>query len=455
MRNKSMLLILLLFPIIGVSWSEFRFSFSPVLSVNNMPLLVDYNKATMREFERYLSMPPFADFSIEMSLPKCELVLRFDFRQVPSTFLKTGGKSNLPYTEGYILPTIDLNFPRVGFLEMNEDVLSFSLGRRKIAYGSSFYSFILSESFPYFDHLWINLTTGSVLGDLSYGFYAITSDRSIYNVPRTLIGHTIQILNENVLISVLEQNLVHGAYPDLEDLAPFILHHNTYQIGSNIMGAVRMEMSIGNVLGYVEFTLDDLITGVESNSTESNPNAFGWLVGGVISLLEGDEFLGPRMMEADYSVRKSSLLRGGGLKLRFEYYHSTTYMYNRKEKEGRFVNPLWIEELGVVNGFFGFPYGPDATLGLVGAEYENSIMKLDVMMECLRKGTIDIDSEYAFPYNENWYGLVMPISHEFVISAQARYLVNPKLVLLARAKIHLRESVKYDLSVGFSTSIDF
>jgi hypothetical protein len=130
-------------------------------------------------------------------------------------------------------------------------------------------------------------------------------------------------------------------------------------------------------------------------------------------------------------------------------------VYNRKEKEGRFVNPLWIEELGVVNGFFGFPYGPDATLGLVGAEYENSIMKLDVMMECLRKGTIDIDSEYAFPYNENWYGLVMPISHEFVISAQARYLVNPKLVLLARAKIHLRESVKYDLSVGFSTSIDF
>ncbi|PNE18132.1 hypothetical protein V511_13705 [Mesotoga sp. Brook.08.YT.4.2.5.1] len=306
-----MLLYLLLFPIIGVSWSEFRFTFSPVLSMNNMPLMIDDNKATMREFERYLSMPPFAEFSTEMSFPKCELILRFDIRQVPSTFLKTGGKSNLPYTEGYVLPTIDLNFPRVGYLEMNEDVLSFSLGRRKIAYGSSFYSFILSESFPYFDHLWINLTTGSIFGDLSYGFYAITSDRSIYNAPRTLIGHTIQILNENVLISVVEQNLVHGAYPDLEDLAPFILHHNTYQKGSNIMGAIRMEMNIGNVLGYGEFTLDDLVTGVESQSHESNPNAFGWLVGGVITLLEGNEFLGPHYGSRLFSKEKLAFTRWG------------------------------------------------------------------------------------------------------------------------------------------------
>ncbi|RAM60949.1 hypothetical protein DS66_08580 [Mesotoga sp. SC_3PWM13N19] len=214
-------------------------------------------------------------------------------------------------------------------------------------------------------------------------------------------------------------------------------------------------MNIGNVLGYGEFTLDDLVTGVESQSHESNPNAFGWLVGGVITLLEGNEFLGPRIMEADYSVRKSSLLRGGGLKLRFEYYHSTTYMYNRKEKEGRFVNPLWIEELGAINGFFGFPYGPDAALGLVSAEYENSTMRLDVTMEYLRKGTIDIDSEYDFPYDENWYGLVTPISHEFMISAQARFLMNQKLVLLARARIHLYESVRFDLSMGFSTSIDF
>ena len=72
MRNRLMLLYLLLFPIIGVSWSEFRFTFSPVLSMNNMPLMIDDNKATMREFERYLSMPPFAEFSTEMNFPKCE-----------------------------------------------------------------------------------------------------------------------------------------------------------------------------------------------------------------------------------------------------------------------------------------------------------------------------------------------------------------------------------------------
>ncbi|HCO70107.1 MAG TPA: hypothetical protein DIT26_05935, partial [Mesotoga infera] len=360
--------------------------------------------------------------------------------------------SNLPLSTTSFLPAVDMNFPRLGYFERRDANSLISLGRRKLSLGSSPYSFVLSNTLPYFDHLWIELNGKAKSGEYLYNFFVISSDRTVGGGPKTLLGHRFGYMNDNLKLTFGEENLVYGVYPDLQDLGPFLIYHHTYQSNSNVTATLAAEIKLSDVIAYGEFTLDDFRLSTESPN--SNPTAFGWFAGFSWKISDGLPYSGLRFTESENEIRDRTLLNSGGLRLRIEHYHATTYLYNRGTSIGKFTyqyrfNVLHLDSWPVITGFFGFPYGPDSTLSLVGIEYESQNTLVKVALELLREGSFTIDSPYSPPFDQDWYGPKKPINRSLILSLASFFTCCPDTALFADGKVIFADNIDFWINVGF------
>lgn len=458
MQRKFLLLLWLIIPLFGLTGTGFFVILAPSLALDtHLPVASDY-RPNQDDLHRYFALPAILAGGLKIEIGKATAYVNMDLKQEFSAFLMGNSFSNLPLSLNSPIPAVDMNFPRLGYFQWIDDNVQLSLGRRKLAFGPATYSFVLSDWSPYFDHFWLSLSGDAKGREYFYNFFAVSADRTVYGAPKTLLGHRIGFMGSNFRLTLGEENLIYGVYPDLQDLGPFLIYHHTYQNRSNVTATLAGELKVENLTAYGELTLDDFR--LKSEGEQSNPTALGWFAGVSYSLWGGDVYSGPVFAQESHALRDVTLEKAGGLKVRYEHYHATPYLYNRNEEIGKFTYPyrfnvLWFDSWPTVTGFFGFPYGPDSSLDLLGLEYENTKVALTILFEYLRKGSIDINTPYLPPFEENWYALKGPIKNTFSLSLEGMVALDENTSLYTTARATLEEKLDCYFNLGFIKIISF
>lgn len=452
LSKKHALLLMLIIPLIALGSTGLHVILSPSLSFNSFHAVSNSYRPSLEDLNRYFSVPSIFSGGMEISLGRSRLYVDMDLRQEFSDYLTGEWFTNLPLSSTSYLPEVDMNFPRLGYFERRDENSLISFGRRKLSLGGSTYSFVLSNTLPYFDHLWIELNGKAKSGEYLYNFFVISSDRTVSGGPKTLLGHRFGYMNDNLKVTFCEENLVYGVYPDLQDIGPFLIYHHTYQDHSNVTATIAAEVKIDRAVAYGEFTLDDFRLSTESPN--SNPTAFGWLTGFSWKISDGLPYSGLKFTEAENEIRDRTLLNSGGLRVRIEHYHATTYLYNRSTSIGKFTyqyrfNVMHLDSWPIITGFFGFPYGPDSTLSLVGIEYESQNVFVKAALELLREGSFTIDSPYSPPFDQDWYGPKKPINRSLILSLASLFAFCPDTALFADGKVIFADHIDFWINVGF------
>ena len=447
--------------IICFGTSEAYVTVFPSFSLNNYPDVVSSYDPTSMDLQRAYSIPSFGTGGLNIDLDNLEIVVRLDLRQDFSAFLMGRDWSNLPISRDNFSPFVDANFPRIGYLEYKNDEIFVSVGRRKLKWGTATYDMAISSYSPYYDHLWFNTDGHTEYGELWYSYLALSSDRTVYNAPKTLLAHKVGLKNDLFGISIGEQNLVYGVYPDLQDLGPLILFHHTYQSHSNVMLVVSVDSLMREKTRiYGEFVMDDFR--LKTESPDSKPNAMGWYVGVESKIVNGKlswtEF---KFLDEDYTLKEDGFSFEDGLRIRYEHYQATTYLYNRNDDIGKWTNPIrlntmWLSAWPVIDSFFGFPYGPDTTLNLLGVKYNNGRLSANFTAEYLRKWSYTIDDTYEPPYSLDWLGPVEPVSKSFILSLSITYAIDPDSTILILANsIFSGDRSNYCFVIGYGKAFTF
>ncbi|WP_334103028.1 hypothetical protein [Mesotoga prima] len=432
----------------------------PVLSLNNYTVHDRGYQPDFDDLRSYFSYPAFATAGVELSGSNYRALFRLDFRQDITSFLRGRSWSNFPIRHNAYTLYMDTDLPRVGFAEFENDFLRISAGKRKLHFGPATYNFVLSETVPYFEHLWLDLGEEVLSGKYFYSFFVISSDRSIFDSPRTLIGHSIGFEGSLARIGIVETNLISNTFPDLRDMSPFMVFHNNYAKNSNVNAGLFVESKIGSLDLYGMLYADDIL--IPGDRTE-NPTSLGWYLGGEAALIDGESYFGPVLWDGQFGLREKTLFReSGGLKLKYEHYHSTPYLYNRGFEEGKYINPIRFNaddiEGGaylVINGFYGFPYGPDISLDLLALSYETRKIFTELRIEYIRQGSYRIEDFYGEPFEFDWYKLAEPITRKARLSLDFHYSPDEKQEFTLSASMALSGKPELSLKVGYGKLFTF
>jgi hypothetical protein len=476
---------------IGSAQALFFAGSSPELSLNNWTP-VPRETADWRFFQtndlsewyrRYLAFPSPAFFGLDLRWEGMAVFLKLDLRGDFRSFITTPNHVNLPFLEDGLSPILDVNFPNIGYAEWRGEEFSLSLGRRKIAWGPGTWSLALSDSAPYYDHLeldWERRVEGG--GAWRYSFLVISADRAAAADPvldgpswrvrptqKTIAAHRLVWEGDRLRLGLGELNLIYGVSPDLQDLSPFGIYHNTYQdANANVMLEASAESRLGPLRAYGEFVLDDFV--MPKEDPRYRPAAMGWLFGAEAELLRGRPLGGEA--EAAYArdslraLREPTFARPGGLKLRFEHYRASTYLYNREKAEGKFTYPdLRFTVAQYASGiepryayvpaafYLGFPYGPDAVLDLIQATWEDDPLRASLRLEYLRKGSYGILSPYGPDDNlYAWLAFAAPVSSSLRASLDAELRLADWLRVSAGASLAVGDALEWELRLGATLS---
>ncbi len=453
MRKIIILFIIIFSSVILYSESNFFLNLYPVLSLNNYPLRESSYSPTTFDLFEYYSYPSFGALGIKFLGNNYLAFFRIDLRQDITTYLRGKNWSNLLLDPLKPAPYVDTNMPMVGFAQYENNVVKLSVGRRKLKYGPSTYDFTLSDSMPYFDHIWFDLKS-SEHSPFSYNYFIVSGNRSVFDTPRTLIGHKVGFETDFLRLSIEENNLVSDGYPDLQDLSPFAIFHNNYNKHTNVNAAISVELKLETSFMYGKLLADDIK--IPGDRTE-NPTSLGWNAGITYLFFNAPQYSGPKMWEQDYALREDThSFTEGGLKLSYEHYHSTPYLYNRQTDSGKYIYPVRLNaanieggEYLVITGFFGFPYGPDCTLEVIKLSFEKKSYKLTSSLEILRKGDYGINDPYGEPFSHNWYSLVKPITYSYYGNIKLLYCMFPNQELLFSVKFSIKGEFLFNFKVGY------
>ncbi|GEM_PF-271409 len=459
MKTKLCVVLLSLLLVLA-GGTELMISVFPLFSINSHEERIAEYHPDLYDFYRYMSYPPFLSATLSISFQDTRVLISADLRQEMSAFLLGRDWSNLPISADSLMPFVDPNFPRVGYLHHESDNVVLSVGRRKLGWGPAEHSFSLSSAAPYFDHVWLELHNNTPFGELFYGFFAVSSDRTASGGPKTTIGHKYGLEIGNLRLCFAEQNLIYGVYPDLQDLGPFIIFHHTYQKLSNVIGYLMADLTIGPLRFFGEFALDDFRLPTES--TRSNPHGFGWCAGFQLSLIEGESFGKKGIFDEEHALEARWNRLSGGLNFGYEYYHSSTYMYNRDVEIGKFTNPirlnlLWLK-WSTIDTFYGFPYGADAQLHTATLGWESLKWSHALKLEHLVLGAHGIDGEYGNPdiddgdpFDQDWYGPVEPVTRITRLSLESMTILKSDLLFLFSSSFLICEGeIDFDIRFGLA-----
>lgn len=405
--------------------------------------------------------PSILDLGLVAQGDKFGVVFILDIRQDTLAYFKNGNDgnfSNIPF----LTHMIELNFPRMGYIDYNTDNFYASVGRRQVKWGPATYDMAIADSQPFLDNasatitvpmkngwkFWYNFMGVAYKYFLKYGYYV---DREYvdmneygdkYNTwgPKSTFTHKFAFENQNLRFSFAELNVVYGKDPSLLDFSPTVIWHDNYQDDfSNVMLSFTAEGKFGPVRAYANFTMDDYDLPHENSGDDkfnsSKPAAIGAYGGIEVNLLEGEEVVSSKFDYQDYKLEEDTFKVQTGLNLGYELYYCSKFMYNRKYDVGKFTSPYqFISFAGEGycfddNAFYlGFKYGPDTMLHRVYAEYTNNPFTAYATLEYLLRGSYGIDSTYTKDYfNANLetpYDLSAPVTKVLMVSAGACYYLD-------------------------------
>ena len=436
------------------SMTSIYLGISPGLSLNNYGSVDGSYEPNLYDLLRYYSLPALGKAGFQINTNHLEAAMFIEARQDFSAFLLGRDFSNLPLSVGSWAPFFDANYPRVGYIQWSSENFLISAGRRKLKWGPATYDIGLSDVPVYYDHLWLQFDDDTHFGNFDYNFFAISADRSVYGDPKTLFGHKWAFSGEVFRLCFAEENLIYGVYPDLQDIGPFIIYHHSYQTHSNVMFFVTMESILKNFRIYSEFGLDEFRLNTEGEN--SRPTAFGWLVGVEWSSSDSWNRIRNKEYFEDFTLSERGLSVPSTVKLRYEYYHTTPYLYNRDADIGKFTYPIrmnvmWLSMWPDIDFFFGFPYGPDVSLHLLRLQWNKKKIEFSTKLEFLAMGSYGINSPYHDPYEHDWYKLVEPISRQIVITAKLKYYPEIDFGLFGLLSLNFSsDGPKWLLNIGIN-----
>ena len=420
--------------------------------------------------------PSFLDLGFTAQGDKFGLVFIMDVRQDTLAYFMNGNKgnwSNIPFMK----LMIELNFPRMGYIDYRADNVYISLGRRQIKWGPATYDLAIADSQPFLDNayirfdvpmkngwtFWYSLTGISYKYFLNYGKYLDndyvngyfdgSEDHSTWG-PKTTFAHKFSMENEKLRFTFAELNNVYGKDPSLVDFSPTVIWHDNYQDDfSNVMLSFTFEGKFGPVRAFANFTMDDYDLPHETpepGTFSGKPPAIGFVAGIELNLLKGEEIESSRFDYTDYKIVEDTFKSSTGLNIGYEIYYCSKFMYNRKMNVGKFTSPYqFISFAGKgycfdENAFYlGFKYGPDTLLHRLYAEYTDNPLKLWGSLEILKRGAYTIDTEYSPAYSNAHlntpYDLTAPVITVLMIEAGASY--------------YLQEGFRLDAELGFTRDI--
>lgn len=450
----------LLISVMMLGTGNFELILFPDMSFNNYPSRESDYTPTLYDLIRFYKVPSLSSFGFSFSSSDFRALMFAEIRQDLSAFLRGFDWGNLPICVDPALPFPDGNYPIIGFMEYTPDNSHFSIGRRKLKWGPATYDLALSSISPYYDHFWFEYNDSWLSdGKMQYNFFIISADEKVYNDrPKTLIGHKILFLGEKLSIGLGEVNLIYGRIPDLQDIGPLIIYHHSYQESSNVMAVADFKADFGGLEGYGEFIMDDF--NLSSESVDSNPTALGFFAGARYNLIYGEKFQSSGMLYEDHEICDRKI-NNGGLWIGYEYYLTTTYLYNRGTEIGKFTYPLLLNVMAldswpVINYPFGFPYGANARLHLIKADYERKNLKASLKFEFLTKGSYGIKDDYNKPFDLDWYEMTEPVKNSFIISGEMQLRLFNADLIMSEVGINIKkESTKYFFNIGYGKRFSF
>ena len=412
-------------------------------------------------FNRAFSKPGFLDIGFVVDTDKVGMVFLLDIRQDTFQHFKDDGKilTNIPFVGAMI----DLNFPRVGYVDFTSSDESFyaSVGRRQIKWGPSTYDMAISDSQPYLDNFYLSYETPVGVGtwNFKYDFTGIAYKlfmnygHNVEGGQKSTFAHRFAFGNDSVRIAVAELNNVYGKEPSLLDFTPFGIWHDNYQDNySNVMLNLAVEGVAGPVRLYGTFTMDDFDLPHELGSDvwSEKPQAMGFTAGVEVHILDGEPVESSRFEYNEYALRDDTF-RKIGLNVSYEFYYCSTFMYNRKVNAGKYTVPFQFISLTGAgycfddNAFYlGFKYGPDTMVNRLFVEYESNPLSAFASAELIMRGSYTIDSKYGDKdYYESKGLSTMKLTDPIVTV----------LKLQAGASYNVQKGLKASASLGFTKDI--
>lgn len=356
-------------------------------------------------YEAFARYPQVLDLGFECSSEHFDMVFDLDFREsIPQRMSAgkfSGFTTNIPFADC----SIELNFPRVGFITYKSSGENFfaSIGRRQLKWGYGSVGLAISNSQPYLDNavarvdfdinehnkIWYDFTAIGFNTWFGYG------DEKSEAMKKNIFGHRFGFSNKFLNVYVGELNLIYGNDPTLYDCTPIGIWHNNYQDErSNVMLDVAAEGVIGPVRIYGEFTMDDFVLGHEHSSDyekksqydSSKPFAAAYQLGAEVHVLDGKKINTVPFNYSEYVLADKSFKEETGLNVGAEFTYVNPFMYNRSGDEaGRFTVPFHYLILGediydsadYQNGYMrnyrafylGCPYGVDTKTFRLYAKY--------------------------------------------------------------------------------------
>lgn len=283
--------------------------------------------------------------------------------------------------------SVDMTIPQLAYLYYNDGPLFLSLGRYPLKWGEAKYPVVISPS-TYQDNLSLAIDSDTIrysfglissfpyLADKEYAIQTSCHDEHstdrIYSEPyKTIAIHRVDIKGKKWRLGLGELNVIGGKFPDLTDISPVVIFHNTYGEGySNVL--MSLDGSISPVEGlkiYGELAADDASFPTTEKGSDYKPGAWAYNIGAEYRTQDWGIWL-----EYDHTD---------------EWMYTTSYLpYLHISVRHFYIDNQTIPKRMLVEYPLGFAYGPDADMISLGGFFKIADIKLTAEYNFLIKGTV-------------------------------------------------------------------
>jgi hypothetical protein len=447
-------------------------NFFPVFDYTNRAKIT--STISDADFGAYYAKPTFLSGGINLNMGPASLVGIMEFQQDIWSKLAKQSWINLPDSETGIAPDViglGTFYPNVGYAAWNTDIFRFSLGRRKIKSGPGTYGLGISSGNPFYDHVAASFSLPAGRGRLTYDYVAVGIQRWYNTVggasgdgsneqPKYLFFHRGSWTGKVFSIGLSEYNLLADAYPDFQDMSPFVFYHNFFNNHHNVMVGIDFKATpIKPVSIFGEFVMDDFQIGAEGG----NPNAFGFMAGLEWKVLQGSLNSKPKFFDADYTYDLGRNDKAEGLVLRAEGYVLSTYLWRRNQSVSNeaftsryLIMSNWSNGSRLVEPFLVSPLSPDTILGRVAASWMNGKIDSSFAVEYRIKGsqselkTYDVSTLDA----SAWLWPSAPTTTEITLRLDGDYQLDSRSIASAGMSFVIKPSgSELSLSAGYARQV--
>lgn len=438
---------------LGRSAAGLWFDIAPLVELTNRAALSTSDSVSADDLAWFYERPALATLGFQLRTGPFFAAMSVEMQQDAGELLLGGSLTNLPVSHDWKALCSADNYPSVGFLEGEGQGWHFSLGRRAINLGPGEYSLTVSGQNPWYDHALGGLSARLGPGSLNYDFLAINvQNRS--DDGKYLFMHRLQADFPVWSLGLSEYNLVTKDSLDFQDIGPFLIYHHLFSSGSNVMVQLDMEIKPAEDLRmYAEALMDDFRLGTESSS--SNPNAFGFHAGLEWAILPTTDYARPHFFRKDYATSIGPSHLKGELLASLEWCWASTYLYRRSSSApneayfSRYFLQTNSLEWQTVEPWFSYPLGPDRMMFSARLAYAKSPIAASWRAYFMILGAESDETTYDAPYADNWLGPQSPVRYSAHTEISFDYLLRHSTLLRSAVSLDW-ESAEYPV---FSVSL--